>query len=77
MGLVVILSRGVLCHDGFEELELLFHSVVNACLYRSHRLQGAFKESQCRAHRRVSRHIRDVHITDSAESTTLGGNLVE
>jgi hypothetical protein len=75
--LICVLRRGVLGHDRLEHLELLLHGVVDPSLHRSHGLEGPLKERQRGSDRGVSRHVGDVHVTDSAQAPPFRRDLVQ
>ena len=65
--LVAVRLWRIISDDGLEELELLLHRVVDARLHRRHHLEAALKDSQCRAHRGVCRHISDLKVRHTGE----------
>ena len=69
--LVVIRFWRIIRDDTFEELELLLHRVVDACLNSRHGLERALKDRQRGTDRGLSGHIADLHISGPSEATTF------
>ena len=61
--LELILCRGRLSNDLFEQFKLLFHAEVHTALDSAHYLQCTLQQRKSCTDRSLSAHVRDVHIT--------------
>ena len=74
---ILIVLRCVVPNDRSQQLELLLHRSVYPRLNRTHGLQRALKQRQGSAHRGVTRHISDLHVTDGPQTPRLICDLVQ
>ena len=69
--LVAIRFWRIIRDDNFEELELLLHRIVDACLNSRHGLERALKDRQRGTDRGLARHVRDLQISRRGEATAF------
>ena len=77
VGLVVVRWLRVVTDDCRQQPQLLLERVVQSGLNRRHNLELALQQGQCRAHRRLSRHVANLHVRRGREPTTFLNNVVE
>ena len=75
--LVVVRWLRVVTDDCRQQPQLLLERVVQSSLHRRHDLELALQQGQCCAHRRLSRHVADLHVRRGRKPTAFFYDVIQ